>query len=90
MGDAAAEHAAARHYGMGIGEDQRLARPHRRAARLQHRARTTCPSKKAAIVVMVNSDIPVGKANPAPTIVKALRGGDAGERAGVGGKSAIG
>jgi D-alanyl-D-alanine carboxypeptidase len=30
------------------------------------------PEKKAVIVVMVNSDIPVGKANPAPTIFKAL------------------
>ncbi|MEO8675887.1 MAG: serine hydrolase domain-containing protein [Casimicrobiaceae bacterium] len=30
------------------------------------------PEKKAVIVVMVNSDIPVGKANPAPAIVKAL------------------
>ena len=30
------------------------------------------PAKKAVIVVMVNSDIPVGKANPAPTIFKAL------------------
>ena len=30
------------------------------------------PERKAAIVVMVNSDIPVGKANPAPAIVKAL------------------
>ncbi len=30
------------------------------------------PSKKAVIVVMVNSDIPVGKAAPAPTIFKAL------------------
>jgi len=30
------------------------------------------PSKKAVIVVMVNTDIPVGKANPAPMIFKAL------------------
>jgi len=30
------------------------------------------PDKKAVIVVMVNSDIPAGKANPAPTIMKAL------------------
>jgi D-alanyl-D-alanine carboxypeptidase len=30
------------------------------------------PEKKIAIVVMVNSDIPVGKNNPAPTIMKAL------------------
>jgi D-alanyl-D-alanine carboxypeptidase len=30
------------------------------------------PDKKAVIVVMVNTDIPVGKANPAPTIFKAL------------------
>jgi D-alanyl-D-alanine carboxypeptidase len=30
------------------------------------------PDKKAVIVVMVNSDIPVGKNNPAPTIMKAL------------------
>ena len=30
------------------------------------------PEKKAVIVVMVNSDIPVGKTNPAPAIVKAL------------------
>ena len=30
------------------------------------------PERKAVIVVMVNSDIPVGKANPAPAIVKAL------------------
>jgi D-alanyl-D-alanine carboxypeptidase len=30
------------------------------------------PDKKAVIVVMVNTDIPVGKTNPAPTIMKAL------------------
>ena len=30
------------------------------------------PEKKAAVVIMVNTDIPVGKANPAPTILKAL------------------
>ena len=30
------------------------------------------PDKKAVIVVMVNSDIPADKANPAPTIMKAL------------------
>jgi D-alanyl-D-alanine carboxypeptidase len=30
------------------------------------------PEKKAVIVVMVNSDIPAGKNNPAPTIMKAL------------------
>jgi len=30
------------------------------------------PEKKAVIVVMVNSDIPSGKANPAPSIMKAL------------------
>ena len=30
------------------------------------------PEKKAVIVVMVNSDIPADKANPAPTIMKAL------------------
>ena len=30
------------------------------------------PDKKAVIVVMVKTDIPVGKANPAPTIMKAL------------------
>ena len=30
------------------------------------------PDKKAVIVVMVNTDIPVGKDNPAPTIMKAL------------------
>jgi D-alanyl-D-alanine carboxypeptidase len=30
------------------------------------------PDKKAVIVVMVNSDIPAGKNNPAPTIMKAL------------------
>jgi D-alanyl-D-alanine carboxypeptidase len=30
------------------------------------------PDKKAVIVVMVNSDIPAGKVNPAPTIMKAL------------------
>ena len=30
------------------------------------------PDKQAVIVVMVNSDIPVGKNNPAPTIMKAL------------------
>ena len=30
------------------------------------------PEKKAVIVVMVNSDIPVGKANPAPAIFKAV------------------
>lgn len=30
------------------------------------------PERKATIVVMVNSDIPVGNANPAPTIMRAL------------------
>jgi D-alanyl-D-alanine carboxypeptidase len=30
------------------------------------------PEKKAVMVVMVNSDIPAGKNNPAPTIMKAL------------------
>jgi len=30
------------------------------------------PDKQAVIVVMVNTDIPVGKSNPAPTIMKAL------------------
>jgi hypothetical protein len=30
------------------------------------------PEKRAEIVVLVNSDISVGNANPAPTIVKAL------------------
>ena len=30
------------------------------------------PDKQAVIVVMVNSDIPVGKNNPSPTIMKAL------------------
>jgi D-alanyl-D-alanine carboxypeptidase len=30
------------------------------------------PAKKAVIVVMVNTDIPAGKNNPAPTIMKAL------------------
>ena len=30
------------------------------------------PDKKAVIVVMVNTNIPVGKNNPAPTIMKAL------------------
>ena len=30
------------------------------------------PDQKAVIVVMVNTDIPIGKANPAPTIVTAL------------------
>ena len=30
------------------------------------------PDKKAVIVVMVNTDIPVGKINPSPRIMKAL------------------
>jgi D-alanyl-D-alanine carboxypeptidase len=30
------------------------------------------PGKKAVLVVMVNSDIPAGKSNPAPSIMKAL------------------
>ena len=30
------------------------------------------PPNKAVMVVMVNTDIPVGKTNPAPTIMKAL------------------
>ncbi len=30
------------------------------------------PEKKAVIVVMANSDIPIGKVNPAPTIMEAL------------------
>jgi D-alanyl-D-alanine carboxypeptidase len=60
-----------RAYGMGIGIDHGW---------LGHTGElpgyNTCayylPAKKATIVVMVNSDIPVGKANPAPAIMKTL------------------
>jgi CubicO group peptidase (beta-lactamase class C family) len=48
-----------------------LARPYGRAAWIQLQ-RVLSADKKAVIVVMVNSDIPADKANPAPTIMKAL------------------
>lgn len=62
-----------RHYGLGIGEDNGWL-GHTGELPGYNVAGYYLPSKKAVIVVMVNSDIPVGKANPAPMIFKALAG----------------
>ena len=60
-----------RHYGIGIGEDHGWL-GHTGELPGYNTAAYYLPAKKAVIVVMVNSDIPVGKANPAPAIFKAL------------------
>ncbi|MFO1313584.1 MAG: serine hydrolase domain-containing protein [Burkholderiales bacterium] len=60
-----------RRYGLGIGEDNGWL-GHTGELPGYNVAAYYLPAKKAVIVVMVNSDIPVGKANPAPAIFKAL------------------
>ena len=60
-----------RHYGLGIGEDNGWL-GHTGELPGYNVAAYYLPAKKAVIVVMVNSDIPVGSDNPAPTIFKAL------------------
>jgi D-alanyl-D-alanine carboxypeptidase len=60
-----------RHYGIGIGEDHGWL-GHTGELPGYNTAAFYLPEKKAIVVVEVNSDIPVGKANPAPTIFKAL------------------
>ena len=60
-----------RHYGIGIGEDHGWL-GHTGELPGYNTAAYYLPAKKAVIVVMVNSDIPVGKVNPAPAIFKAL------------------
>lgn len=62
-----------RHYGLGIGEDNGWL-GHTGELPGYNVAGYYLPAKKAVIVVMVNSDIPAGKANPAPMIFKALAG----------------
>ena len=60
-----------RHYGLGIGEDGGWL-GHTGELPGYNTAAYYLPEKKAVIVVMVNSDIPVGKANPAPAVFKAI------------------
>ena len=60
-----------RHYGLGIGEDHGWL-GHTGELPGYNTAAYYLPAKKAVIVVEVNTDIPAGKANPAPTIMKAL------------------
>jgi len=60
-----------RHYGLGIGEDHGWL-GHTGELPGYNTAAYYLPAKRAVVVVMVNSDIPVGKANPAPTIFKAI------------------
>jgi D-alanyl-D-alanine carboxypeptidase len=60
-----------RHYGLGIGEDHGWL-GHTGELPGYNTAAYYLPAKKAVVVVMVNSDIPVGKANPAPAIFKAV------------------
>jgi D-alanyl-D-alanine carboxypeptidase len=60
-----------RHYGIGIGEDNGWL-GHTGELPGYNTAAYYLPAKKAIIVIEVNSDIPVGKDNPAPTIMKAL------------------
>jgi D-alanyl-D-alanine carboxypeptidase len=62
-----------RHYGLGIGEDHGWL-GHTGELPGYNTAAYYLPAKKAVVVVMVNSDIPVGKANPAPAIFKAIAG----------------
>ena len=61
----------ARRYGLGIGEDHGWL-GHTGELPGYNTAAYYLPQKKAVVVVMVNSDIPVGKANPAPAIFKAI------------------
>jgi len=61
----------ARAYGIGIGTDHGWL-GHTGELPGYNCAAYYFPQKKAVMVVMVNTDIPVGKANPAPTIMKAL------------------
>ncbi len=61
----------ARAYGIGIGTDHGWL-GHTGELPGYNCAAYYFPEKKAAVVIMVNTDIPVGKANPAPTILKAL------------------
>ena len=60
-----------RHYGIGIGEDHGWL-GHTGELPGYNTAGYYLPDKKAIIVIEVNSDIPVDKKNPAPTIFKAL------------------
>ena len=60
-----------RHYGLGIGEDHGWL-GHTGELPGYNTAAYYLPAKRAVVVVMVNSDIPVGKASPAPTIFKAI------------------
>ena len=60
-----------RHYGIGIGEDHGWL-GHTGELPGYNTAAFYLPDKKATIVIEVNSDIPVGKVNPAPMIMKAL------------------
>ena len=72
------------HYGLGIGEDHGWL-GHTGELPGYNTAAYYLPAKKAVIVVMVNSDIPVGKTNPAPAIFKAMAAVlTPAERAGVG------
>ena len=61
----------ARHYGIGIVEDNGWL-GHTGELPGYNTAAHYLPAKKAVIVIEVNTDIPVGKANPAPAIFKAL------------------
>jgi D-alanyl-D-alanine carboxypeptidase len=60
-----------RHYGMGIGEDNGWL-GHTGELPGYNTAAYYLPAKQAVIVVMVNSDIAVGNADPAPAIFKAV------------------
>ena len=60
-----------RRYGIGIGEDHGWL-GHTGELPGYNTAAFYLPDKKAIIVIEVNSDIPVGKVNPAPMIMKAL------------------
>lgn len=60
-----------RHYGLGIGEDHGWL-GHTGELPGYNTGAYYLPANKAVIVVMVNSDIPVGKINPMPLIFKAL------------------
>ena len=61
----------ARHYGLGIGEDHGWL-GHTGELPGYNTGAYYLPANKAVIVVMVNSDIPVGKTNPMPLIFKVL------------------
>lgn len=60
-----------RRYGLGIGEDHGWL-GHTGELPGYNTAAYYLPANKAVVVVMVNSDIPAGKANPAPAIFKAI------------------